>query len=31
MLRQMQKISKAIESNLIVLILLSIAAGVFFG
>lgn len=31
MLRQMQKISKGIESNLIVLILLSIAAGVVFG
>jgi hypothetical protein len=31
MLRQMQKISKGIESNLIVLILVSIAAGVVFG
>ncbi len=31
MLRQMQKISKGIESNLIVLILLSIVAGVVFG
>ncbi len=31
MLRQLQKISKGIESNLILLILLSIAAGVAFG
>ncbi|MFH0788591.1 MAG: bile acid:sodium symporter [Pseudomonadota bacterium] len=31
MLRQMQKISKGIESNLIVLILVSIATGVVFG